>query len=63
MRSACWWPLCGQAVRVMVIGYAYIQRGGVNKQLAARSPGREGVYAHSRNPMYVGNFLLLAGWS
>jgi protein-S-isoprenylcysteine O-methyltransferase Ste14 len=52
---------CGQAVRVSVIGYAYIQRGGVNKGLAADRLVCEGIYAHSRNPMYVGNFLLLAG--
>jgi len=52
---------CGQAVRFLVIGYAYIQRGGVNKRLAASRLVCEGIYAHSRNPMYVGNFLLLAG--
>jgi len=52
---------CGQAVRILVIGYAYIQRGGANKQLAANRLVCEGIYAHSRNPMYVGNFLLLAG--
>jgi protein-S-isoprenylcysteine O-methyltransferase Ste14 len=52
---------CGQAWRFTVIGYAYIQRGGANKQLAASHLVCEGIYAHSRNPMYVGNFLLLAG--
>jgi protein-S-isoprenylcysteine O-methyltransferase Ste14 len=52
---------CGQAVRIVVIGYAYIQRGGANKRLAAKRLVCEGIYAHSRNPMYVGNFLLLAG--
>lgn len=52
---------CGQAIRFIVIGYAYIQRGGVNKELAANRLVCEGIYAHSRNPMYVGNFFLLAG--
>lgn len=51
----------GQALRVLVIGYAYIQRGGANKQLSAPNLVCEGFYAHSRNPMYVGNFLLLLG--
>ncbi|HUI26310.1 MAG TPA: isoprenylcysteine carboxylmethyltransferase family protein [Candidatus Kryptonia bacterium] len=53
--------LIGQAVRVTVIGYAYIVRGGANKQLHAPKLVCEGFYAHSRNPMYVGNFLLLGG--
>lgn len=53
----------GQALRVMVIGYAYIRRGGVNKQLAAPTLVCEGFYAHSRNPMYLGDFLLFAGLS
>ncbi|HVN87331.1 MAG TPA: isoprenylcysteine carboxylmethyltransferase family protein [Candidatus Binatia bacterium] len=53
--------LIGQAVRVTVIGYAYIVRGGANKQLHAPKLVCEGFYAHSRNPMYLGNFLLLGG--
>jgi protein-S-isoprenylcysteine O-methyltransferase Ste14 len=51
----------GQALRALVIGYAYIRRGGINKQLAAPTLVCEGFYAHSRNPMYVGDFLLFLG--
>ena len=53
----------GQVLRMTVIGFAYIQRGGANKQLSAPKLVCEGFYAHSRNPMYVGNFLLLVGLS
>ena len=53
--------LLGQSIRVLVIGYAYIVRGGVNKEVAAPRLVREGFYAHSRNPMYMGNFFLLLG--
>lgn len=53
--------LAGQALRVLVIGLAYIRRGGVNKRVAAARLVVDGVFAHSRNPLYVGNFLLLLG--
>jgi len=51
----------GQTLRILVIGYAYIQRGGANKRLAAPKLVCEGFYGHSRNPMYVGNILLFIG--
>jgi protein-S-isoprenylcysteine O-methyltransferase Ste14 len=53
--------LCGQALRVLVIGLAYIQRGGINKRIGAKSLVTDGVFAHCRHPLYVGNFLLFAG--
>lgn len=53
--------LCGQLIRIAVIGLAYIQRGGQKKQIAADRLVREGFFAHSRNPLYLGNFLLIAG--
>ncbi|MEO8602632.1 MAG: isoprenylcysteine carboxylmethyltransferase family protein [bacterium] len=63
-----WWDLAGvlvslsgQTLRVLVIGLAYIQRGGKNKQIAADKLVVEGLFAHARHPLYVGNFLLLVG--
>jgi len=53
----------GQSLRIAVIGYAYIRRGGIDKRIAAPLLVREGFYGHSRNPMYVGNFGLLLGLS
>jgi protein-S-isoprenylcysteine O-methyltransferase Ste14 len=53
--------LSGQALRAVVIGLAYIQRGGKNKQIYASNLVREGIFAHSRNPLYVGNLLIVTG--
>ena len=53
----------GQALRVAVIGFAYIQRGGAKRQMSAPKLVCEGFYAHCRNPMYAGDFLLFIGLS
>src|SRR5581483_667841 len=53
--------LTGQGLRAAVIGYAYIKRGGVNKRIHADQLVTEGLFAHARNPLYVGNLLILAG--
>ncbi len=53
--------LLGQAIRFFVVGFAYIKRGGKNRRIYADDLVTEGVYAHVRNPMYVGNFLILVG--
>lgn len=50
----------GEGVRAAVVGLAYIKRGGLNKQVYAKSLVTEGLFAHCRNPLYVGNLLLLA---
>jgi protein-S-isoprenylcysteine O-methyltransferase Ste14 len=54
--------LIGQLLRAAVIGLAYIRRGGKDKQVFADSLVQEGVFAHSRNPLYLGNFLALVGF-
>jgi protein-S-isoprenylcysteine O-methyltransferase Ste14 len=53
--------LSGQALRVLVIGLAYIRRGGINKRIAAKQLVCTGVFAHCRHPLYAGNFLLFLG--
>ena len=53
--------LAGQAIRFLVIGFAYIKRGGRNGQVFADDLVKEGFYNHVRNPMYVANFLILSG--
>jgi len=54
--------LAGQLFRVMVIGFAYIKRGGKDGKVYAPSLVVSGFYAHVRNPMYVGNYLILLGF-
>jgi protein-S-isoprenylcysteine O-methyltransferase Ste14 len=51
----------GQALRVIVIGLAYIKRGGRQKTITADRLVCVGVFAHSRNPLYLGNFLMVSG--
>ncbi len=51
----------GQLVRIMTIGLRYIIRGGRNHRVYAEDLVTQGVYAHTRNPMYIGNLLILAG--
>lgn len=51
----------GQALRVAVIGYRYIVRGGRNREVYAEGLVSTGFFALSRNPLYVGNILILAG--
>ena len=51
----------GQILRAAVIGLEYIKRGGVNKQPHADKLVTGGMFAHCRNPLYVGNLLILIG--
>jgi protein-S-isoprenylcysteine O-methyltransferase Ste14 len=53
--------LSGQALRALVIGLAYITRGGQNQRVWAHALVDGGVFAHCRNPLYVGNLLIIAG--
>jgi protein-S-isoprenylcysteine O-methyltransferase Ste14 len=53
--------LSGQLLRICVIGFAYIKRGGKQKQVYAETLVQEGFFAHCRNPLYVGNVLMALG--
>jgi len=53
--------VAGAILRSAVIGYAYIKRGGKDKQVYADKLVVEGFFAHSRNPLYVGNYLTILG--
>ena len=51
----------GQLIRGMAIGLAYIIRGGKDKKVYAEQLVTEGMFNHMRNPLYVGNILMLVG--
>jgi len=51
----------GQLVRAVTVGLEYIIRGGRNRQVYAEQLVQGGVYAYCRNPMYVGNGLIVLG--
>jgi protein-S-isoprenylcysteine O-methyltransferase Ste14 len=53
--------LAGQGLRMAVIGFAYIKRGGLNKRVYAETLVTEGFFGTCRNPLYVGNILMLVG--
>lgn len=51
----------GQTLRIAVIGYAYIVRGGKGRQVYAEDLVTAGFFATCRNPLYVGNVLIYLG--
>jgi protein-S-isoprenylcysteine O-methyltransferase Ste14 len=64
-----YWPIflglvvtiTGQLIRGLTIGLAYIKRGGKDKKPYADGLVTEGIFKHCRNPLYVGNILMLLG--
>lgn len=63
------WPLVlglavtvtGQLIRGATIGLAYIIRGGREGKVYAEELVTSGIFNHCRNPLYVGNILMLLG--
>lgn len=53
--------ITGQLIRGATIGLAYIIRGGKDGKVYAEDLVTEGIFNHCRNPLYVGNILMLAG--
>jgi protein-S-isoprenylcysteine O-methyltransferase Ste14 len=51
----------GQLIRGLTIGLAYIVRGGKEGKPYADGLVTEGIFNHCRNPLYVGNILMLLG--
>lgn len=64
-----WWPIVigllvtvsGQAIRGATIGLDYIIRGGKDGKVYAEGLVTGGMFNHCRNPLYVGNVLMLWG--
>jgi len=53
--------IAGQVLRALVIGKDYIKRGGKDKEIMANRLVQGGLFAHSRNPLYFGNILIIVG--
>jgi len=53
--------LTGQTVRALTIGLAYIIRGGRKRKVYAETLVKNGMFAHCRNPLYLGNILIVIG--
>jgi protein-S-isoprenylcysteine O-methyltransferase Ste14 len=53
--------LIGQVIRALTIGLKYIVRGGKDKKVYAEDLVTDGIFGHCRNPLYVGNILMLLG--
>lgn len=51
----------GQLIRGATIGLAYIVRGGKNRKVYADGLVTSGIFSHVRNPLYIGNILMLWG--
>src|SRR5690348_11072429 len=49
----------GQAIHIATLGTVWIRRGGHNNRPHADQLLTGGWYAHCRNPIYIGNLLII----
>lgn len=54
--------IAGIVIRSFTIGLEYIKRGGLKRKIYAEKLVTGGIYGICRNPMYLGNLLILAGF-
>jgi protein-S-isoprenylcysteine O-methyltransferase Ste14 len=54
--------ILGQGLRILTIGLVYIVRGGQKRRIYAEQLVTDGIFSHSRNPLYVGNILIVMGF-
>jgi protein-S-isoprenylcysteine O-methyltransferase Ste14 len=52
----------GQGLRILAIGLSYIVRGGRMRRIYAENLVTDGLFSHCRNPLYVGNILIIVGF-
>ena len=53
--------ITGQAIRGVTIGLTYVPREGDRKNVHASELITNGLFNHCRNPLYVGNIMMLLG--
>jgi len=54
--------MMGQGLRILTIGLAYISRGGRKRRIYAENLVTDGLFSHCRNPLYLGNVLIVSGF-
>lgn len=54
--------LGGLGLRMIVIGTRYVKRGGKKRKVYADDLVTTGTFAYCRNPLYVGNLMLMFGY-